>query len=152
MELHKMAKRSFRAATSTQAWEPLFAIAETAGGRWYLGCRELAQMAQAEREVPVNVRLLIDCRAVFEGRGNLEAIGSRDLLDGLKEIEGSPWASFWPGITPTADQTALARRLGEFGIKSKNVRVGDEVLKGYRREDFAEAWARYVADVAVEEG
>jgi Protein of unknown function (DUF3631) len=36
--------------------------------------------------------------------------------------------------------------LGE--IKSKNVRLGDETLKGYRREDFAEAWARYVSDVA----
>ncbi|MDP9224555.1 MAG: DUF3631 domain-containing protein [Actinomycetota bacterium] len=67
-------------------------------------------------------------------------------------IEGSPWAGFWTGTSATADQTALARRLGEFGIKSRNVRVGTETLKGYRREDFAEAWQRYVADVAAEEG
>ncbi len=135
---------------AAEAWEPLFAVAETAGGRWYTVCRELAVMTQAEREVPINVRLLIDCRKVFEDHTNPEAIASGDLLESLKLIEGSPWATFWVG--GAGDQTALARRLGEFGIKSKNVRFGEEVRKGYRREDFAEAWERYVADVAVEEG
>jgi hypothetical protein len=135
---------------AAEAWEPLFAIAETADGRWYTGCRELARMTQGEREVPVNIRLLIDCRTVFEDHGNPDALSSRDLLEWLKLIEGSPWSSFWVG--GPGDQGALARKLNEFGIKSKNVRFGDEVRKGFRHEDFAEAWLRYVADVAVEEG
>jgi hypothetical protein len=135
---------------AAEAWEPLFAIAETADGRWYTGSRELAKMTQTEREVPINVRLLMDCRTVFENHSNPEVIASGELLESLKLIEGSPWARFWVGSA--GDQTALARRLGEFGIKSKNVRSGDEVRKGYRREDFAEVWLRYVADVAAEEG
>jgi Protein of unknown function (DUF3631) len=87
---------------------------------------------------------------VFENLGRPHAIPSRELLDSLKLIEGSPWATFWVGSS--GDLTGLARRLGEFGIKSKNVRLGTETLKGYRREDFAEAWLRYGADVAAEEG
>jgi hypothetical protein len=127
---------------AAEAWEPLFAIAETAGGLWYTGCRELAVMTQAEREVPLNVRLLSDCQTVFEDDGNPDAVSSRGLLESLKLIEGSPWSGFWLG--GPGDQGSLARKLNEFGIKSKNVRVGDEVLKGYRREDFTEAWQRYV--------
>jgi hypothetical protein len=47
--------------------------------------------------------------------------------ESLRAIEGSPWSTFWVGAQ--GDLTALARCLGEFRIKSKNVRLGDETSR-----------------------
>ena len=38
----------------------------------------------------------------------------------------------------------LAVRLRPYGIKSKPVRVGDIVLKGYTTAEFWDAWMRYL--------
>ena len=38
----------------------------------------------------------------------------------------------------------LAKRLGEYGIKSQNIRVGGNVLKGYQKEQFADVFTRYL--------
>src|SRR5262249_33649127 len=42
------------------------------------------------------------------------------------------------------DERGLARRLRQFGIKSKNVRTDAGVPKGYMRADFEDAWRRYL--------
>ena len=39
----------------------------------------------------------------------------------------------------------LARQLGRFGIKPRNIREGDDVSKGYLAADFADAWERYLS-------
>jgi hypothetical protein len=39
---------------------------------------------------------------------------------------------------------ALAQRLRQFGVSSKNVREGARVTKGYAAEDLADAWSRYL--------
>ena len=57
-----------------------------------------------------------------------------------QQLGSSPSATFWLGAA--GDLTSLARRLGEFGIKTKSIRSGDDVEKGYRRENFEEAWLR----------
>jgi Protein of unknown function (DUF3631) len=45
------------------------------------------------------------------------------------------------------DARGLAMRLRKYDIHSKNVRIGDQVRKGYGREQFWDAWTRYlVAD------
>ena len=39
----------------------------------------------------------------------------------------------------------LAQRLGKYNVKSRNVRdASGKVLKGYMREDFPDAWSRYL--------
>ena len=38
----------------------------------------------------------------------------------------------------------LAVRLKPYGVKSKPVRIGDVVLKGYTTEDLWDAWMRYL--------
>ena len=44
----------------------------------------------------------------------------------------------------------LASRLKQYGIKSKDVRVGDKALKGYLVEDFRDAWNRYCPSASPE--
>jgi hypothetical protein len=41
----------------------------------------------------------------------------------------------------------LASQLHPFGVAPHNVRIGETVKKGYEREDFADAWARYLPPV-----
>jgi len=40
----------------------------------------------------------------------------------------------------------LARELGHYGIKSGTVRIGEQTLKGYRRESFVDVWERYLPE------
>jgi hypothetical protein len=42
------------------------------------------------------------------------------------------------------DERGLANRLRQYGIKSKNVRIGDKISKGYERADLFDAWQRYL--------
>jgi Protein of unknown function (DUF3631) len=38
----------------------------------------------------------------------------------------------------------LARRLKAYGIKPKVVRIGDHTFRGYDKQDFYDAWKRYL--------
>ncbi|MFA7608108.1 MAG: DUF3631 domain-containing protein [Rhodocyclaceae bacterium] len=69
-------------------------------------------------------------------------IVSADLLQALCDDEESPWATWNRGKPIQLRQ--LSRKLAEFGIKSKDVRQGYEVKKGYHLEQFADAFERYL--------
>jgi hypothetical protein len=38
----------------------------------------------------------------------------------------------------------LAQLLRPYGVRSKDLRIGDGIAKGYERADFEDAWGRYV--------
>jgi Protein of unknown function (DUF3631) len=127
------------------AWEPLLAIADLIGEEWPVRARaaalELSNGAEHEDESP-SVRLLGDIRAVFDERG-VDRLASAVLAAALHEIEESPWAD-WYGKPITA--TGVARLLAGFGIKPKVIRVGEETPRGYPRDQFQDAWDRYLPD------
>jgi Protein of unknown function (DUF3631) len=124
------------------AWEPLFAIADLAGGEWPSGGRaaalELSNGSDHEDESH-GVRLLGDIRKIFDERG-VDRLASAALAASLAEMEESPWAE-WYGKPITA--ATIARLLDRYDIKPKVIRVGDETPRGYRREQFEDAWERY---------
>ncbi|GAA2819032.1 hypothetical protein GCM10010470_62990 [Saccharopolyspora taberi] len=62
----------------------------------------------------------------------------------MRQLNADPEAP-WRDLGPAGLTTArLGRLLGEFDIKSANVRFTDgSQAKGYRRGDFADAWSRY---------
>ncbi|MFE7506542.1 DUF3631 domain-containing protein [Promicromonospora sp. NPDC057488] len=131
---------------AADTWEPLIAVADAAGGEWPRLARHAAVVMNQEKEesieLSVQTRLLIDARAAFE---NDPQVSTAALLNRLKADEEAPWATYGPqGLTP--------RRLGlllrEFDISSKNIRIkgkdgSDVQVKGFRREDFEDSWARY---------
>ena len=124
-------------------WEPLLAIADHAERHWPKMARAAAlKLSGAEQEaMSSSAELLSDIRAVFDATGD-EKISTADLLRGLIDKEETPWATYRAGKSMTARH--LAKRLGEYSIKSTNVRFGDEVQKGFRRSHFADAFARYL--------
>lgn len=69
---------------------------------------------------------------------------TEQLLKALNDLEESPWASV-KRDGKALDARGLAQRLGKYDVKSRNVRdASGKVLKGYMREDFPDAWSRYL--------
>ncbi len=54
-------------------------------------------------------------------------------------------SALWKPIT----QSGIAKLLKPFKIKPSTVRLGAETAKGYKREDFSDAWSRYGVTQAV---
>jgi hypothetical protein len=122
-------------------WEPLLAIADIAGGEWPQRARKTAQTLVAvarEVEPSLNIRLLADLRTVFGGQ---EVLSTKKVLAELCLIEDAPWSSLRG--KPISDNQ-LAQRLRQYGVKSKNVRIGDVVAKGYAAADLHDVWRRYL--------
>jgi hypothetical protein len=86
--------------------------------------------------------LLKDLRDIW--KSNEEQLFTETILERLYKIEESPWGD-WYGKPLTARN--LAKLLRAYKVKSKNIRIGDEQAKGYRREDLADPWHRYVPSV-----
>ncbi len=124
------------------AWEPLLAIADAAGGTWSALARRAATILHATREEDdsLGLRLLADVRLVMVDRA-LDRISTTDLITALQADQEGPWASDRSPLTPHR----LARLLRPFGVASKQLRVGQVSLKGYERNAFADSWERYLA-------
>jgi hypothetical protein len=123
-------------------WEPLLAIADLAGGDWAHRARSAALELTRRDEAgddSIRVRLLADCRHVFDRQ---EKLATKDLIALLEQDEEAPWVT-WHRGSPISPR-ALARLLEPFGIHSRTVRIADATAKGYLREAFEDAWDRYL--------
>lgn len=136
-----------------EAWEPLIAVAEAAGGEWAARAREAAvaiHKAEADQsDLSDEMLLLQHIREAFE---NDDRLTTHDLLTTLRERDDGPWArAFDPSFDDDnlKSAQALATMLRPYGIKSKQVRAesptdGPTRRQGYAMEDFADAWGRYL--------
>lgn len=123
-------------------WEPLFAIADCAGGRWPKMTREAAlDSIKSDENMSVAQELISDIKDIFESKHS-DKIFTADLLDALINIEDSPWATFNRGKSLSARQ--LAKHLKGYGIKSGDMRIGIDVKKGYLLSNFKDAFDRYL--------
>ena len=120
-------------------WEPLIAIADSAGNGWPDRARRAAVLlsmgAGDATEESFRMRLLAETRKVF---GDEDRMPTVRLLAGLNLMDEAPWATF--GLDPRS----LAKNLRPYGIGSRDIRIGEQVAKGYLRSDFEDAWARYL--------
>jgi putative DNA primase/helicase len=139
-------------------WRPLFAIADLAGGRWPEHIRKCAlQDISDGQEEETDEKLLTDIRWIFDGGpitvedggeelkfgAASEEVASESMCKRLAEMEGRPWGDWGKSGKPIT-QTALARRLKEFKIATRNTRFGSLVLKAYHLSDFKDAFERYL--------
>lgn len=123
-------------------WEPLLAVAIAAGGEWPGMAWDAATAMVAETKaqpVTLGVRLLEDLRTLF---GDRDHMTTDAILKGLHGMDEAPWSELVAGKPLNA--RGLATRLGKYGVKSMTVREGKDTAKGYRREDLADAWSRYL--------
>jgi hypothetical protein len=130
-------------------WEALLAVADLAGGHWPNTARAaaVALVSEAKTRPPsLGVLLLIDIRTVFDEDGR-DLLPTAELLTRLNGMETSPWAVIRKGNPLNAH--GLARRLGRFGIAPTRWRDGEEIVRGYARCDFLDAWSRYLSTETV---
>ncbi|RQY15532.1 DUF3631 domain-containing protein [Burkholderia stagnalis] len=129
-------------------WEPLFQIAEVAGGAWPETARRAALKlsGSAEQSQSTGAELLADIQDMFDA-ANVQKVFSADMLAHLCEDEEKPWATWNRGKPMALKQ--LATRLGEYGIKSAQIRIGYETKKGYLRSQFDDAFGRYLSPPAL---
>ena len=130
-------------ARQSDIWRPLLAIAEASGGRWPARARSAALRlhGRAEEEGDFGLLALADVRSAFVASG-ADKLRMSALLDSLLAHEDRPWPEM-PGGRPLT-LPALSKLLRRFGLHSVAVRDAQGVAKGYRWEDLAAVFARYL--------
>jgi hypothetical protein len=130
--------------------EPLLAIAEAVGGEWPDRARHatVALLTGEHREDSdsLGVRLLRDIREVFDEECK-DRLSTSTILEKLHGADEAPWGSL---RGEPLDARSLARLLKPYGIRPKQIREGEQTYKGYRREDFEDAWSRYLDEARAE--
>jgi hypothetical protein len=146
-------------------WRALLSIARVAGGDWPAKANAAAlglSGAEPDSET-VEVQLLADIFELFhenkagdseparwavrEVNGKPKAMPSKDIAEALNRLDDRPWPEWKKG--KGLSSSSLTRLLGKFRIHSKQLKgqpgIGPNVNpKGYRYEQFSEAWAKYL--------
>lgn len=134
-----------------EVWEPLVALADAAGREWpalaRAACVELCKVAQ-DRRASLGIRLLADLRVIY---GDADAMHSETILRLLTEGDllepDAPWGDL---RGKPLSVRGLAGMLGDYGVHSKKVRLGEVVRQGYLREHLWDAWLRYLPPVPAQ--
>ncbi len=128
-----------------EVWEPLLAIADLAGDDWPVKTRHAAialSGADSDEEDHSEV-LLAALRDVFADE---DAIPNKDICKTLNERDDLPFHDYRKGSG--IDVRRLNAMLRAYDIRPKTVRKGEETPKGFKREQFEDAWERYLVDPA----
>ena len=140
------AKPAIPAALNDRAadiWEPLLAIADCAGGDWPQLAREaaLALSSDTRENNPIG-SLLLDIFTLFAASGQ-DRILTRDIVEALNtQFTERPWMENRKSQRST--EIWLSKQLRPFGICPRMFRDEGAVVRGYLREDFDEAFRRYI--------
>ncbi|MCL4316154.1 MAG: DUF3631 domain-containing protein, partial [Gammaproteobacteria bacterium] len=128
---------------SQDNWEPLLAIAQCAGSDWLTRATRAALILSGKSESQsTGNELLHDIQHVFDKKRVLR-IGMAELIVALLEDDEAAWSTYNRGKPLTPRQ--LGKMLSGYGIKSRTLRTGYDVAKGFEREQFEDAFARYLA-------
>lgn len=123
-------------------WEALLVVAELADGQWPARARAAAEamVKESRTSTPsLGVRLLTDLRSVF---GDKDRMSTDAVLKALCAMDEAPWSDL---RGKPLDARGLSMRLKPYGIGSKQIRLGEDTMKGYDRADLVDAWDRYVS-------
>jgi putative DNA primase/helicase len=138
---------------AADCWRILFAIADRAGGEWAERARQASvalALANADTETTLT-RLLGDLRDIFDtakaSKG--DALFSIEIVRELEQLEDRPWAE-WGRARKPLTPVQMARLLAPLRIRPtdvhRTVAPGQtRHLKGYARDQFTDAFDRYLS-------
>ncbi|WP_051324887.1 DUF3631 domain-containing protein [Candidatus Solirubrobacter pratensis] len=126
---------------AADAWEPLFAIADAAGGDWPESARRAAILLSGGQldDGSLGIRLLADIQEVF---AHDDRLSTTELVRRLHGLAEAPWSEIADGRPLTAAR--LAALLRAYDISSRQIRLPDRRAQGYHRHQFEDAWSRYL--------
>lgn len=134
---------------SAEIWEPLLAIADLAGGQWPAKARAACRFfvissASDDEKLSLGQRLLRDIKSLIDAE-ETNAMWSADIISKLISDPESEWRDLWG---KTLDQRRLAKELGKYGVKSKDIRIGIAKNKGYSVDGptgLGQAWQHWLS-------
>jgi hypothetical protein len=131
---------------AADVWESLVAVADVAGGTWPALARAAAVALSEEHDQDDAagsdaLRLLADIREVFRSFG-VSFLPSRELVNRLRGLDDSPWGEI------DLTTVKLADRLRPYKVEPRRNTAG--TARGYRLEDFADTFSRYLATTPSE--
>lgn len=129
---------------SQDNWEILFKIASLLNEHWQNNCFNacVAISGIEQNEPSINEVLLADINNVFV-ENRLNRISSVQLVEKLCSDTDLNWATYNRGKPITPRQ--IAKKLADYGIQSKPLRLGQDVVKGYNKDDFNDTFKRYLS-------
>lgn len=131
---------------SAEIWEPLLAIADTAGGHWPDTARAACQhfvLNEGPHITSLGVRLLADLRQLFT-RAGADRMRTTEILTALCELDEAPWGDL-DGKPLTARR--MAKELDRYGVEPTPYKHDAKTVKGYQAtgpHSLADAWDRYL--------
>jgi hypothetical protein len=114
---------------------------DVAGGNWPTLGRDaaVALVTEGKQGSPsLGARLLADIRIAFD---DADKMSTEDILAKLHALDDAAWGDL---RGKPLNNLGLSRLLNPYGIKPKLVRIGGDVIRGYVRQDFHDAWKRYL--------
>jgi hypothetical protein len=126
---------------NADVWEALLSVADVAGGGWPARARRNAVTlvtASSDRAGSLGVTLLSDLRNLF----TTDRLATDDILEALHQMEESPWGDL---RGKPLDARGLSRRLSKYGVKPRQMRVGDRIVRGYDLADLRDPFERYLS-------
>lgn len=132
---------------NADVWEAPFAIADAAGGEWPEKARAaaIALIKESKQSSPsLGILLLEDLYKVF---GQEPTLATETILKELIAFDESPWGNL---RGKPLDARGLSSRLRPYGVSPKTVRINGKTAKGYSRDDFHDAWERYLGSTPAE--
>jgi hypothetical protein len=130
-------------------WEPLIVLADLAGGRWPAAARDasLAFTTITEQQTPIRA-LLMDIFITFTLEQR-DRFFTRDLLQHLETFGDRPYKELTRGKPLTS--MSLSSMLRPYGVESRTIWIDSHTSRGYRIEDFSQAFQRYMSKKDIEE-
>jgi len=135
------------------SWRMLFKFGDAAGGRWPELARQTALAIKhgIGDDPGEGVMLLQDIKAVFE-KTSASRLTTASLLTELHNCIERPWGKkSMSDVEPVFQERQLAAALRPYGIKAKQLRMGNENRRGFMRSQFEDAWSRYLRDEESDE-
>lgn len=137
---------------AADSWRPLLAIADVAGGEWPALARAAAQASIGEpgegQAENVKIMLLEDLQEIFLEAGMPDAMTTAAILEKLHTVLERPWAEYGFKEKPLSPKSLGQLLRGFEGVRSKQLWIGGQNVKGYEREPLDDAWERYLSDAS----
>ena len=128
---------------AAEAWEPLLAIADMAGGEWPERARAAAKALSGEQDRDEATTGTLLLGAIMDAFGDADRMTSVNLIEAINAEEGLPFGGWRDG--KGIDGRIVARLLKPYGVRPRPINLGgDKRAKGYLREQFEEPWERWL--------
>ena len=131
-------------------WEPLFAIADIAGGNWATIAREAAvKLSGSDEEMTPLSYFLKDLRNWMVSK-QIDRMLSREIVSLFDPVHNRPWEDLRRGRG--INEHWLGSKMRALGIAPKSVRFGETTGKGYLLKDIEAAFQRYGPKAEAQSG